>query len=86
MKASDEAAIAQFFDAGGRVSYVKETVEVSESELIRVLAECGLVVTYRADGRSFAHDGKRLTPSALVALANEHRRSIGLPALALRTT
>ena len=86
MKATDEAAIAQFFDAGGRVSYVKETVEISEPELVRVLAECGLVVTYRANGRSFAHDGKRFTPSALIALANKHRRSMGLPALALRTT
>ena len=86
MKARDEAAIAQFFDAGGRVSYVKETVEVSEPELIGVLAECGLVVTSRADGRTFAHEGKRFTPSALIALANKHRRSIGLPALALRTT
>ena len=85
MKPSDETAIAKFLDAGGRVSHVKETVEVSEPELLRFLADCGIVVTYRAEGRCFRYQGKRITLSALVPVANRHRSLIGLPPFALRT-
>ncbi len=79
------SAIADFLKAGGRVAQVKESVGVTESELLDYLASCGMKVQYTpGDGRDYLYGGRRFTRSKLVALANERRRSLGLSPFVLR--
>ena len=85
MNPSDETAIAAFLQAGGRVSHVKESVRVTEGELLDYLASCGIAAKYSAgDLRAYMCQGKRVSASKLIAIANEHRRSLQLPPFALR--
>jgi hypothetical protein len=69
MKASDEAAIAKFLEAGGRISIVKETKEVGEQELLRFLAERGIRVRRRLHKILLPHNcwtkERKLNPSGL---------------------
>ena len=83
MSSTDQHAITAFLDAGGRVSRVEGSVRVSEGELLDYLASCGVTARYRAgDSRTYVCQGKRMSMSKLVALANEHRRSHELPPFA----
>ena len=85
MSPLDKTAIAQFLKSGGRVSRVGESVEVSEGELVDYLASCGVVAKYRGgDSRAYLCEGKRVSASKLLVIANEHRRSLALPPFALR--
>jgi len=85
MNPSDEIAIAEFLQAGGRICHVKESVRVTESELLEYLASCGIAAKYSAgDLRAYMCQGKRVSASKLIAIANEHRRSLQLPPFALR--
>ena len=85
MSPLDKHAIAEFLKAGGRVSRLKGSVRVSEAELIDYLASCGITAKYQAgDARAYVCQGKRVSASKLVAIANEHRRSGGLPPFSLR--
>ena len=86
MKPSDERAIGAFLSAGGRILHVKESVRVSEPELLDYLAGCGIMVRYKAgDQRQYLWRRKRVSATALVAMANQHRSLLGLPPFALRT-
>jgi hypothetical protein len=85
MSAVDERAIAEFLEAGGRVSRVEGSVPVSEAELLDYLASCGITARYRAgDSRAYLCQGKRLSARRLLVIANEHRRSLELPPFSLR--
>jgi hypothetical protein len=85
MSPLDKTAIADFLKSGGRVSRVGQSVQVSEGELVDYLASCGVVAKYRGgDSRAYLCQGKRVSASKLVAIANEHRRSLELPPFALR--
>ena len=85
MSLAYENAIADFLEAGGRVSRVKASVRVTEGELLDYLANCGIVAKYTpGDYRAYLCEGKRVSLSRLVALANEHRRSLHLPPFAPR--
>ena len=85
MSSVDEIAIADFLKAGGRVSHVKESVRVTESELLDYLAGCGVRARYMGgDTRAYMCGGKRVSASQLISIANEHRRSLHLPPFALR--
>lgn len=85
MSAVNECAIADFLKAGGRVSRVKESVRVTETELLDYLAGCGIQARYKVgDPRAYLYEGKRVSASKLIAVANEHRRSLQLSPFALR--
>ena len=84
MKASYEAAIAKFLEAGGRISQVKETKEISEQELLRFLQERGFEIRYLELQRRYTYGRKRIGLNALVAMANEQRSAMGLPPFVLR--
>ena len=82
MSPSDETAIADFLKAGGRISHVKESVRITESELLDYLASCGIAAEYRAG--AYLCQGKRVSPSKLIDIANQHRGLLDLPPFALR--
>jgi hypothetical protein len=85
MNPVDEHAVAEFLKAGGYVSHVKESVGVSEAELLDYLASCGITVKYRAgDLKAYICDGKRVSTSKLIAVANELRRAQDVPPFSLR--
>ena len=82
---STQTAIADFLKTGGRISRIKESVEVSEAELLDYLASCGIPAKYRAgDLRPYIYQGKRVSATKLVAIANHHRRSLELAPFSLR--
>jgi len=82
---TDERAIAEFLHAGGRISRVRESVVVSEPELLDYLARCGFAAKYQAgDSSAYLCQRKPASTSKLVALANERRRMADLPPFALR--
>jgi hypothetical protein len=81
---SSETAIARFLSSGGRISRLTESVSISESELLAYLATCGIVARYAGgDRRAYLCRNKRMSLSALIALANQHRSSDALPPFAL---
>jgi len=85
MSPLDKTAIADFLKSGGRVSRVRQSIEVSEGELIDYLASCGVVAKYKGgDSRPYLYQGKRVSAGKLVAIANEHRLALELPPFALR--
>ena len=85
MSDSNETAIARFLDSGGRVSRLTETVSISESELLAYLAARGIVARYASgDRRAYLCRNRRMSVYALIALANQHRSSDGLPPFVLR--
>lgn len=85
MSSVDEGTIADFLKAAGRVSRLKESVRVTEGELLEYLASCGITAKYTpGDYRAYLCQGKRVSLNRLVALANEHRRSLHLPPFALK--
>ena len=85
MTSIDESAIAFFLKAGGSISHLKESVRVSEGELLEYLASCGITAKYTpGDYRAYLCEGKRISLSRLVALANDRRRSLHLPPFALK--
>ena len=87
MNPSDETAVADFLKAGGRVRRVKDSVRVTESELLDYLANCGMKVKYSAgDSRTYLCEGKRVSATKLIAIANEQRRSLQLPPFGLRVS
>ena len=84
MKASYETAIAEFLEAGGTVSQLKETESISAHELLRFLEKRGFEVRYFELQRRYTYQGKRITLRALLAMANEQRSALGLPPFVLR--
>ena len=87
MNPSDETAVADFLKAGGRVRRVKDSVRVTESELRDYLANCGMKAKYSVgDSRAYLCEGRRVSATKLIAIANEHRRSLQLPPFALRVS
>lgn len=84
MKPSYEDAVARYLDSGGRISSVKETQEVSEAELLRFLADCGKDVRYLESQRQYKYQRRRISASAVLAMANEHRSAMGLRPFVLR--
>ena len=87
MNPVDEHAMAEFLKAGGCVSRVRESVGVSEIELLDYLASCGVTAQYCAgDSRTYLCQGKRVSTRTLIAVANEHRRSLDLPPFSLQVT
>jgi hypothetical protein len=78
-------AIAEFLRRGGQIRKVKETIAVTEEEVVAFLASCGLRVTYVPDDmKTYACGKSRLSASGLVALANKERLSRQLPPFAIR--
>jgi len=87
MNQRDETVIADFLKAGGRVRRVKDSVPVTESELLDYLANCGMKVKHSVgDSRIYLCEGKRVSATKLIAIANEHRRSLQLPPFGLRVS
>ena len=85
MSSVDKNAIADFLEAGGRISRVNASVCVTESDLLAYLASCGIAAKYRGgDSRTYMCKGKRVSLTHLLAIANEHRRSCQLPPFAMR--
>ena len=85
LSSDDESVIADFLKAGGRVSHLKESVRITETELLHYLASCGITAKYTpGDSRTYLCQGKRVSLSRLIALANERRRSLQLPPFALK--
>ena len=85
MKPADDSLIVEFLKAGGRVSRVKESVRVSEGELLDYLASCGITIKYSAGpSGAYRYEGKRVHLSTLLGLANQHRRTDQLSPFALR--
>ena len=83
MNLTDESAVAEFLQAGGRVSRLPESIPVTEAELLQYLESCGIAAEYRAgDTKAYLCAGKRMSLSKLVALANDLRRSAHLPPFA----
>ena len=83
MNPTDESAVAEFLQAGGRVSRLPDSIRVTEAELLQYLESCGIAAEYRAgDTRAYLCAGKRVSLSKLIALANERRRSLQLPPFA----
>ena len=78
-------AIADFVQKGGKVVKVRETVPVTESEVLDYLASCGFSVKYLpGDSRAYLCGRKRLSLSKLVELANGHRLAKQLPPFSSR--
>ena len=85
MSSVDRSAVANFLEAGGSISRLKESVVVTEGELLDYLASCGIAAKYRiGDPRAYLCKGKRASMSKLIVMANEHRQSLDLPPFALR--
>jgi len=85
MSSVNESAIANFLKAGGRVSHVKESARVTESELLDYLASSGVEARYMGgDYRAYLCGGKRVSASELISIANAHRHSLQLAPFALR--
>lgn len=81
MSPVDERAIAEFLKSGGNISRIKASIRVSEPELLEYLASSGITTKYRAGDFSAGYlcQGKRVSMSELIAIANEHRQSLELP-------
>ena len=85
LSSDDEGAIADFLKAGGRVSHLKESVSITETDLLAYLASCGITAKYApGDSRTYLCQGKRVSLNQLTALANERRRFFQLPPFALK--
>jgi len=76
MSPVNERAVAEFLKSGGRISQLKESIQVNEAEVIDYLAGCGITAKYSVgDSRAYLCQGKRVSVSKLFDIANEHRRS-----------
>ena len=60
MNPTDESAVAEVLQTGGRVSRLPESIRVTETELLHFLESCGIVAKYSAgDTRGYLCAGKR---------------------------
>ena len=85
MNRADSEAIAEFLRRGGQIRKVKETISVTDDEVIAFLSGCGIRVTCLPDDtKTYVCGRTRLTMSGLVALANKERLSRQLPPFAIR--
>jgi hypothetical protein len=78
-------AIADFLRKGGKVVKVQETIPVTAAEVVDYLVTCGFdVKNSPGNAVSYKYEGKLVSVSKLVELANQHRRSHDLPPFAAR--
>src|SRR5262245_46337585 len=85
LRAADERAIAEFLNGGGRIAKVKNSLTVTEREVIDFLATCGMrVKNFRGDMKTYWCNGKYYSMSALVRVANEYRHTQKLAPFAIR--
>ena len=85
MKSEDASAIADFLEQGGEVRKMGDVIPATRQEVVTYLASCGVQLRYiPEDDRPYVDTKKRrYSVTRLVRLANGHRRSQGLPPLAL---
>ena len=84
MSISNETAIARFLGSGGQISRLSECVRIGEAELLAYLAARGIVAKNAGgDRRAYLCEQRRMSASALITLANEHRSSDAEPPFAL---
>jgi hypothetical protein len=87
MSVASETAIARFLGSGGQISRVRECVSIGEAELLAYLAAQGIVAKHvGGERRAYICGNRRMSSSALIALANEHRASDAQPPFALELT
>ena len=84
LKTADARAIAQFLNGGGRIVKVKDSVAVTEQEVIEYLLTCGVSVNFRCSMKAYSCNGRDYSKSELVRLANEYRRARKLAPFAIR--
>ena len=86
MSTVSDRAIAEFLKSGGSISRVKASIRVSEPELLEYLASSGIRAKYRAGDSNAPYlcQGKRVSVSQLIVIANEHRQSRELPPFSLK--
>lgn len=85
MNPADAEAVAEYLKDGGHIVKVQEAVLASDQDVIAYLAACGHRARYcEGDSKLYLCDGKRYGETALVELANQHRRTQRLAPFALR--
>ena len=85
MNLADAEAVAEYLKDGGHILKVQEAVLATDQDVIEYLAACGHRARYcEGDSKLYLCDGKRYGETALVQLANEHRRTQQLAPFALR--
>jgi len=86
MNPVDEKAIEEFLKEGRQVQKVPDHVPATAHEVIAYLAGCGIQARYHpGDQRAYLCGNKRVSEQWLIALANRHRLTQGLPPIALRS-
>ena len=82
---ADAEAVADYLKDGGHIVKVQEAVLATDQDVIEYLAACGHHARYcEGDRKLYLCDGKRYGETALVELANQHRRTQRLAPFALR--
>jgi len=85
MNAAIMDAIADFMKKGGKVVKVQETIPVTAAEVVDYLVGCGISVKYSpGNSRAYVYEGKLISLSKLVEVANGYRRCQDLPPFAAR--
>ena len=78
-------AVAEFLRNGGQIQKIRETVPVTEQEIIAFLETCGISAKYaQGDVKAFLCNNRRISEKALVELANTKRLARQLPPFAIR--
>ena len=78
-------AIAEFLQKGGSVVRVQETIPVTGPEVLDYLLSCGVSAKFApGNSRAYVCNGKLLSLSKLVEVANGYRRAQELPPFAAR--
>ena len=85
MNPADENAIADYLRDGGHILRLRETIPVTDQEIIEYLAGCGIHAKYcEGDLLPYLCNGKRRSAATLVRLANRCRQEQHLAPFALR--
>jgi hypothetical protein len=78
-------AIAAFFEKGGRVVRLQESIPVTAPEVLEYLLASGISANFSPrHSRLYLCKGKLVPLSTLVEVANGHRRAQQLPPFAAR--
>jgi hypothetical protein len=82
---ADANAIVSYLNAGGQVQKGAETIPATAQEIVSYLATRGVAARYSpGDAKLYLCNRRRMSASALVALANRFRREDNAPLFALR--
>ena len=84
MTAENASAISSFLARGGQIVKVQEATLVTMQDVLDYLRSCGISASgSKGDPEVYLCNGKRISPSQVVVLANRQRRSQQLPPFAV---